>query len=282
MKERELIRGLNNFEGSIDEAGNLYDESHSLVGRIEGNEIYDYCNIKQGTIDSDGMVWDASHNYVGQSHGNNFVGPLHKCSGMSRGDSFGEGNGYEYGALMMLKKQNERYSGVQPDNNYVFPDNDDDDDDDDEDEMEDDGEFDECDDYDECEEDEEEDECDGYDEETEDVWLRKARQGSGRHGSGRSTASPAPRKQFAATARHSMPTARPVYDRSYVPPDSDFSTGKKNEYCINGLIYVDVSWIKSEFWSVVVSAWAALNGKAIITGWDRLSGAWDRLKGKRA
>ena len=50
MNERNLYRGLNDFEGSIDEEGNLYDECHRLVGRIEGNDVYDYCNIKQGTM----------------------------------------------------------------------------------------------------------------------------------------------------------------------------------------------------------------------------------------
>ena len=56
MNERLLYRGLNNFEGSIDEEGNLYDERHRLVGRIEGNDVYDYCGIKQGTIDKSGSV----------------------------------------------------------------------------------------------------------------------------------------------------------------------------------------------------------------------------------
>ena len=42
MNERNLYRGLNNFEGSIDEDGKLYDERHRLVGRIEGNDVYDY------------------------------------------------------------------------------------------------------------------------------------------------------------------------------------------------------------------------------------------------
>ena len=36
-----------------------------------------------------------------------------------------EGNGCEYGALMMLKKRNEHYLGKTPDNNYNFPNDDD-------------------------------------------------------------------------------------------------------------------------------------------------------------
>lgn len=75
MNERHLYRGLNNFEGSIDEEGKLYDERHRLVWRIEGNDVYDYCNIKQGTIDESGKLWDCNRNYVGEAHGNNFIGP---------------------------------------------------------------------------------------------------------------------------------------------------------------------------------------------------------------
>ena len=92
MNERNLYRGLNNFEGSIDEEGKLYDERHRLVGRIEGNDVYDYCNIKQGTIDENGKLWDCNRNYVGEAHGNNFIGPTYQSTGMVRGDSFGEGD----------------------------------------------------------------------------------------------------------------------------------------------------------------------------------------------
>lgn len=137
MNERHLYRGLNTFEGSIDEEGKLYDERHRLVGRIEGNDVYDYCNIKQGTIDGNGKLWDCNRNYVGEAHGNNFIGPNYRSTGMVRGDSFGEGDGCEYGALMMLKKRNEYYSGNMPDNDYNFPNNDDDEDDEDEEEEDD-------------------------------------------------------------------------------------------------------------------------------------------------
>ena len=126
MSERNLYRGLGNFEGSIDEEGKLYDERHWLVGRIEGDTVYDHCNNKQGTIDANGKLWDINHNYVGEAHGNNFIGPTYQSTGMVRGDSFGEGNGSEYGALMMLKKRNQHYSGNMPDNDYNFPNNDND------------------------------------------------------------------------------------------------------------------------------------------------------------
>lgn len=124
MSERNLYRGLNDFQGSITDDGRLYDENHRFVGRIIGNDVYDYCNIKQGTIDENGKLWDCNHTFVGEEHGSNFIGPSYQSTGMVRGGSFGEGNGCEYGALMMLKKRNEYYSGNMPDGNYNFPNND--------------------------------------------------------------------------------------------------------------------------------------------------------------
>ena len=120
MRERNLYRGTSDFQGSIDEDGRIYDERHRLVGRIEGNAVYDSCNIKQGTIDENGKLWDVNHTYVGQARGSNFIGPSYQSIGMTRGDSTGEGDGSEYGALMMLKKRNEYYSGNMPDSNYDF------------------------------------------------------------------------------------------------------------------------------------------------------------------
>ena len=120
MRERNLYRGTSDFQGSVDEDGRIYDERHRLVGRIEGNAVYDSCNIKQGTIDENGKLWDVNHTYVGQARGSNFIGPSYQSIGMTRGDSTGEGDGSEYGALMMLKKRNEYYSGNVPDSNYDF------------------------------------------------------------------------------------------------------------------------------------------------------------------
>ena len=122
MGERYIYRGTNDFQGSIDESGNLYDERHNFVGRIEGGDVYDFCNIKQGTIDGDGRLWDVSHAYVGVSHGDDFIGQTYRDTGMVRGNSIGDGAGFEYGALMMLKKRNRTYSGEIVDSNYNFGD----------------------------------------------------------------------------------------------------------------------------------------------------------------
>ena len=256
MSERNLYRGLNDFQGSIADDGRLYDERHRLVGRIQGNNVYDHCNIKQGTIDENGKLWDINHTFVGEEHGSNFFGPLYKSTGMVRGDSLGDGHGCEYGALMMLKKRNEWYSGNAPDNDYNFHD----DDEEYEDEIK--NEHD--------EDDEGEDPKD--DAELDDCALSQSRTAYGRGGNG--DVRPSARKQVIT---RSMPKRRQVSDSSYVPPDYLFSTGKKNEYRLNGMTYVDVSG-RSEFWTGVISFFAGLNGKGVITGWDRMTGAWDKMK----
>ena len=120
MRERHLYRGLSDFQGSIDEDGRLYDERHNFIGRIDGDDVYDYCNIRQGTIGDDGKLWDCDRNFVGEEHGDNFFSPSYRSTGLVRGDSFGEGRGSEYGALMMLKKRNRQYSGETLDGDYEF------------------------------------------------------------------------------------------------------------------------------------------------------------------
>ena len=264
MNERLLYRGLNNFEGSIDGEGNLYDERHRLVGRIEGNEVYDYCNIKQGTIDESGKLWDINHTFVGEERGSNFFGPLYKSTGLVRGDSFGEGRGSEYGALMLLKKRNEWYSGNIPDRNYEFGNGNEDDD-------EEDGDDEEI--ISESNESVIEDEDPEDDAEWDDYELSQRKTPHDRDGGNGMLRSSARKPGLA----HSMPTRRQERDSSYVPPDSFFSTGRRNEYRINGMTYVDVSG-RSEFWTGVMSFWAGLSGKGVITGWDKMNGTWDRMK----
>ena len=62
-----------------------------------------------------------------------------------------------------------------------------------------------------------------------------------------------------------------------VPPDSFFSTGRKDEYRVGGITYIDISK-KSDFWGGVISFWAALQGKSVIRKFDRIFGGWDEIK----
>ena len=65
--------------------------------------------------------------------------------------------------------------------------------------------------------------------------------------------------------------------QSSSPPDSGFSTGKKDEYCIDGSTFVDVS-NKGLLGGMLSSFFAGLNGKGIVTGWDKETGTWDAMK----
>lgn len=126
MNRRNLHRGLNDFQGSVDDEGNLYDERHSRIGKIRGNDIYDLGGTRQGSIDENGMLWDRNHACVGREQGRHFISPSCRGAGMTRGDDSFDGRGCEYGALMLLKKRNEeRYSGKMPDRNYEFGNGDD-------------------------------------------------------------------------------------------------------------------------------------------------------------
>ena len=66
-------------------------------------------------------------------------------------------------------------------------------------------------------------------------------------------------------------------DETATPPDSAYSTGRKGEYRIDGTTYVDVSG-KGLLGTMVSSFFAGMNGKGVVTGWDRMSGAWDQMK----
>ena len=63
---------------------------------------------------------------------------------------------------------------------------------------------------------------------------------------------------------------------SPAPRDEEFQVGK-NEYKIGGMTYVDVSG-KGLLRTALSSFMAGLQGKGIITGWDKINGTWDQMK----
>lgn len=245
MSERHLYRGLNNFEGSIDSEGNLYDERHGKIGRIENGVIYDNCNCRSGTIEN-GKVWDVNRCFVGDVHGRNLMSSMGRTTGFSRGDCLNDGDGSEFGALMLLKKRRGDFPKVS---GYEFTGDDDDE---------------------ECEDEEDYEEleggCDGCVREDDFEEKREVRKVS----------PPPPRQNFVASSRPKQ-TKSHAGGLPPVPPDSDFATGRKNEYRLNGVTYIDVSG-KGVFWTAIKSFFAGVSGKGVITGWDRSTGAWDAMK----
>lgn len=85
------------------------------------------------------------------------------------------------------------------------------------------------------------------------------------------TPEPAPEKP-----QEEEPSRKPLERKA--PSDDEFRVkGKENEYKIGGMTYVDVSG-KGLLRTMVSSFIAGLQGKGIITGWDRISGTWDQMK----
>ena len=60
------------------------------------------------------------------------------------------------------------------------------------------------------------------------------------------------------------------------PPDSKFRIGD-DKYKIGGRVYTDVSG-KGLLRTMLAAFMAGLRGEGIITGWDKISGAWDEMK----
>ena len=72
------------------------------------------------------------------------------------------------------------------------------------------------------------------------------------------------------------PTATTSQGESPAPSDEEFQVGE-GKYKIGGMTYTDVSG-KGLLHTMLSSFMAGLRGEGIITGWDRISGAWDKMK----
>lgn len=126
MAERHFYNDKFEFEGSMDDDGHIYDSRHHFIGRVEGDTIYDNCNLPRGHINADGQVTDLCNIPTGKEFGANFVGWGGHGSGLVRNDVLGTGHGNDYGIFSQVKDANCQYG----------MDDDDDDDDDESDDYE--------------------------------------------------------------------------------------------------------------------------------------------------
>lgn len=67
-----------------------------------------------------------------------------------------------------------------------------------------------------------------------------------------------------------------TYQSAPPPSDEEFRIGDR-KYKVGGTVYTDVSG-KGLLRTMISSFMAGLRGEGIITGWDRISGAWDQMK----
>ena len=109
MAERHLYNDRFEFEGSMDDDGNIYDRNHWKIGHVEDGTIYDSCNIPHGHIDDDGRVTDMCNIPTGKEFGSNFVGWGGHDSGLVRDDVLGTGHGNDYGIFSQVEDANQSY-----------------------------------------------------------------------------------------------------------------------------------------------------------------------------
>ena len=86
----------------------------------------------------------------------------------------------------------------------------------------------------------------------------------------------APSETPPATPPNKNKGGAPAHQGTPTPSDSEFQVGK-NKYQVGGTVYTDVSG-KGLLRTMLSSFMAGLRGEGIITGWDRISGAWDQMK----
>ena len=115
MSERHLYGSDNQYKGSIDDDGRIYDQNHSLMGRIENGTVYDNCNIPRGRIEENGMLRDNAFHEVGQEYGTGFSSPgPRREMGRVRADILSDGRGRDYGAFHLLDRDRRHRYDTSP------------------------------------------------------------------------------------------------------------------------------------------------------------------------
>ena len=113
MSERYLYGGDNQFVGSMDDDGRIYDDRHGLMGYIRNGTVYDNCNLPMGRITESGMVVDNFQQEVGQEYGTGFCAPgVRRQMGLVRAGTLSEGSGRDYGAFYLLDRKRRHGDGL--------------------------------------------------------------------------------------------------------------------------------------------------------------------------
>jgi len=118
MSERYLYGDDNQFVGSMDDDGRIYDDRHGLMGYIRDGTVYDNCNLPMGRITDSGMVVDNFQQEVGQEYGTGFCAPgVRRQMGLVRAGTLSEGRGRDYGAFHLLSRKRQHGDDLYGDGN---------------------------------------------------------------------------------------------------------------------------------------------------------------------
>ena len=131
MSERDFYNNQFQFEGSMDDNGNLYDERHTRIGQVRDGTIYDNINIPRGYIGDNGQVQDLCHIPIGMEHGSFFQGWSGHQHGHVRTTVSGEAHGNDYGSFSLVKDRDSFGSSTDDGSDDYCDDGDMDDDSDD-------------------------------------------------------------------------------------------------------------------------------------------------------
>ena len=112
MDKRHFYNSQFQFEGSMDDDGNLYDERHARIGQVRDGTIYDNTNIRRGYIGDDGQVQDLNHIPIGKEYSSFFNGWSGHRDGYVRNDVLGTEHGNDYGIFSLVKDRDHFGSGM--------------------------------------------------------------------------------------------------------------------------------------------------------------------------
>ena len=112
MDRRHFYNSQFQFEGSMDDDGNLYDERHARIGQVRDGTIYDNANIRRGYVGDDGQVQDLNHIPIGKEYSSLFNGWSGHRDGYVRNDVLGTEHGNDYGIFSLVKDGDRSGAGM--------------------------------------------------------------------------------------------------------------------------------------------------------------------------
>lgn len=119
MNERLFYDDKNQFCGSMDEDGIVYDNFHRIIGHVSDDTIYDNTNIPRGYIGQSGEVQNLNHLPIGREIGGYFEGWSGNPHGHVMEGMDIKSHGSDFGIFSLIKgKKKQVDSSSQDDKHY--------------------------------------------------------------------------------------------------------------------------------------------------------------------